>query len=130
MVAGLPPGAAAVINADDAYAELLARRRERRLAWSLSACGADADFKAKDSVQSIEGGRFATRFTLECPLGARAVALQGRRCPQHLERTRRRGRGRRRRSVSGGHRGRPRRFPRGGRPAAAQGGSARQLDHR
>jgi UDP-N-acetylmuramoyl-tripeptide--D-alanyl-D-alanine ligase len=36
----------------------------------------DADFKAKDIVQSIEGGRFATRFTLECPLGVRAVALQ------------------------------------------------------
>jgi UDP-N-acetylmuramoyl-tripeptide--D-alanyl-D-alanine ligase len=36
----------------------------------------DADFKAKDIVQSIEGGRFATRFTLECPLGGRAIALQ------------------------------------------------------
>jgi UDP-N-acetylmuramoyl-tripeptide--D-alanyl-D-alanine ligase len=75
MAAGLPPGAAAVINADDAYAGY----------WRGVASGSrivtfglreHADFKAKDIVQSIEAGRFATRFTLECPLGVRAVTLQ------------------------------------------------------
>jgi UDP-N-acetylmuramoyl-tripeptide--D-alanyl-D-alanine ligase len=75
MVAGLSSGATAVINADDAYADY----------WRGVAAGggivtfgvrADADFKARDIAQSIEAGRFATRFTLECPLGRSAVALQ------------------------------------------------------
>ena len=75
MVAGLASGAAAVINADDVYAGY----------WRGVASGsriatfgvrAEADFKAKDVTQSIEGGRFATRFTLECPLGRSAIALQ------------------------------------------------------
>jgi UDP-N-acetylmuramoyl-tripeptide--D-alanyl-D-alanine ligase len=35
-----------------------------------------ADFMAKDSEQSIERGEFATRFTLDSPLGRRAVALK------------------------------------------------------
>jgi UDP-N-acetylmuramoyl-tripeptide--D-alanyl-D-alanine ligase len=75
MAAGLAPGAAAVINADDPYADY----------WRGVATGSnvvtfglrtDADFRAKDIAQSIEAGRFATRFTLECPLGQRAIALQ------------------------------------------------------
>jgi UDP-N-acetylmuramoyl-tripeptide--D-alanyl-D-alanine ligase len=75
MAAGLSAAAAAVINADDAYAGY----------WRSVASGsrvvtfgvrAAADFKAKDIVQSIEAGRFATRFTLECPLGRSAIALQ------------------------------------------------------
>jgi UDP-N-acetylmuramoyl-tripeptide--D-alanyl-D-alanine ligase len=75
MAAGLAPGATAVINADDAYAGY----------WRSVAAGARvvtfgvqaaADFKAQNITQSIEGGRFATRFTLECPLGARAIAVQ------------------------------------------------------
>jgi UDP-N-acetylmuramoyl-tripeptide--D-alanyl-D-alanine ligase len=75
MVAGLAPGATAVINADDAYAGY----------WRGVATGsrivsfgvrADANFKATNIAQCIEGGRFATRFTLECPLGQSAIALQ------------------------------------------------------
>jgi UDP-N-acetylmuramoyl-tripeptide--D-alanyl-D-alanine ligase len=75
MAAGLAPGAAAVINADDSYADY----------WRGVATGsnvvtfgvrAGADFRAKDIAQSIEAGRFATRFVLECPLGQSAIALQ------------------------------------------------------
>jgi UDP-N-acetylmuramoyl-tripeptide--D-alanyl-D-alanine ligase len=75
MVAGLSAGAVAVINADDAYAGY----------WRGVAAGsrivtfgirADADFRARNITQSIEAGRFATRFTLECPLGTRVIALQ------------------------------------------------------
>ena len=129
MVAGLPPGAAAVINADDAYASY----------WRGVATGsrivtfgvrADADFKAKDIVQSIEGRPLRHPLHARVPARRACHRLAGRRRPQHLERARRRRRGRRRGRFAGGHRGRPRRFPRGGRPAAAQGGSARQLDHR
>jgi UDP-N-acetylmuramoyl-tripeptide--D-alanyl-D-alanine ligase len=75
MVAGLPPGAAAVINADDAYAGYWrgVATAARIVTFGVQAA---ADFKAQDIVQSIEAGRFATRFTLECPLGQSAIALQ------------------------------------------------------
>jgi UDP-N-acetylmuramoyl-tripeptide--D-alanyl-D-alanine ligase len=75
MVAGLPPGAAAVINADDAYAGYWrgVATASRIVTFGVQAA---ADFKAQDIVQSIEAGRFATRFTLECPLGQSAIALQ------------------------------------------------------
>jgi len=75
MVAGLEPGAAAVINADDAYAEYWRGLAARSRIVTFGVRG-DADFKAQEIVQSIEGGRFATRFTLECPLGRSAIALQ------------------------------------------------------
>ena len=75
MVAGLPPGAAAVINADDAYAGYW---RGVAAAGRIVTFGvhADADFAAKDSVQTIERGEFVTRFTLECPLGQRSITLR------------------------------------------------------
>ena len=75
MAAGLGRGATAVINADDAYADYW-RGVVSGARIATFGVHAPADFKAKDIVQSIEGGRFATRFTLECPLGARAIALQ------------------------------------------------------
>jgi UDP-N-acetylmuramoyl-tripeptide--D-alanyl-D-alanine ligase len=75
MVAGLGSAAAAVINADDAYAGYWrgVAAASRVVTFGVRA---DADFKASDIAQSIEGGRFATRFKLECPLGLSAVALQ------------------------------------------------------
>jgi len=75
MVAELLPGAAAVINADDAYAGYWrgVATGSRIVTFGVRAA---ADFKAEDIVQSIEAGRFATRFTLECPLGQSAIALQ------------------------------------------------------
>ena len=75
MVAGLAPGATAVINADDGYAAYWrgVAGGSRVVTFGVQA---DADFQAKGIVQSIEGGRFATRFTLECPLGQSAIALQ------------------------------------------------------
>jgi UDP-N-acetylmuramoyl-tripeptide--D-alanyl-D-alanine ligase len=75
MVAGLGSAAAAVINADDAYAGYWrgVAAASRVVTFGVRA---HADFKASDIAQSIEGGRFATRFKLECPLGLSAVALQ------------------------------------------------------
>jgi UDP-N-acetylmuramoyl-tripeptide--D-alanyl-D-alanine ligase len=86
MVAGLEPGAAAIINADDAYAEywmkVAATARmdadarpgvPRTLTFGMHV---PADFVAKNAVQAIERGEFATRFTLCCPLGTRAITLK------------------------------------------------------
>ncbi len=67
-IACLEPGATAVINADDPYADFwhgLAGAR-RVLRFGLDA---PADFRARDPVLTIEDGEFATRFDLECPLG-------------------------------------------------------------
>jgi UDP-N-acetylmuramoyl-tripeptide--D-alanyl-D-alanine ligase len=75
MVSCLEPGATAIINADDAYAgywrKVAAARRI--LAFGVHA---NADFMAKNSVLAIEHGEFATRFTLECPLGQRSITLK------------------------------------------------------
>ena len=84
MVAGLEPGATAIINADDAYAgywrKLAAAPRmgAPRDASRIMTFGvhAPADFTAKNPVQAIERGEFATRFTLVCPLGERAIMLK------------------------------------------------------
>jgi UDP-N-acetylmuramoyl-tripeptide--D-alanyl-D-alanine ligase len=75
LVAGLDPGATAVINADDAYADYW---RGVASATSIVTFGTrrPADFTALDAVQAIEGGEFATRFTLRCPLGERAIVLK------------------------------------------------------
>jgi UDP-N-acetylmuramoyl-tripeptide--D-alanyl-D-alanine ligase len=75
MVAGLSAGAVAVINADDAYAGYWrgVAAGSRTVTFGIRA---DADFRARNITQSIEAGRFATRFTLECPLGTRVIALQ------------------------------------------------------
>ena len=75
MVAGLESGAAAVINADDAYADYWRQVAGESRIVSFGV-GRDADFAAKDVVQSIESGHFETRFILECPLGERAIVLK------------------------------------------------------
>ena len=64
----LEPDATAVINADDSYADFwrgLAGAR-RVLRFGLDA---PAEFRARDPALAIEGGEFATRFDLDCPLG-------------------------------------------------------------
>jgi UDP-N-acetylmuramoyl-tripeptide--D-alanyl-D-alanine ligase len=75
MVSCLDPGATAVINADDAYAGYWKKMATagRILTFGVHA---SADFMAKDPVQSIERGEFATRFTLQCPLGQHAITLK------------------------------------------------------
>ena len=74
-VSCLDPQATAVINADDAYAGYW---RGVATAQRIFTFGvhAQADFMAKDPSQAIEGGEFATRFTLECPLGACPITLK------------------------------------------------------
>jgi UDP-N-acetylmuramoyl-tripeptide--D-alanyl-D-alanine ligase len=75
MVSCLDPDATAIINADDAYAGYW---RGIASAGRVVTFGvhADADFMARNSKQAIERGEFATRFTLECPLGVRSIALK------------------------------------------------------
>jgi UDP-N-acetylmuramoyl-tripeptide--D-alanyl-D-alanine ligase len=75
MVAGLEPGAAAIINADDAYADYWrgAASQSRLVTFGARR---PADFAAVNAVQAIERGEFVTRFTLECPLGKRAIVLK------------------------------------------------------
>jgi UDP-N-acetylmuramoyl-tripeptide--D-alanyl-D-alanine ligase len=75
MVACLEAGATAVINADDVYAGYWrsVAAAERILTFGVHA---QADFMAKDSTQTIERGEFATRFTLDCPLGQRSIAMK------------------------------------------------------
>jgi UDP-N-acetylmuramoyl-tripeptide--D-alanyl-D-alanine ligase len=75
MVSCLDPTATAVINADDAYAGYWLKQATARRILTFGV-HAPADFMAKDSEQSIERGEFATRFTLKCPLGRRAIALK------------------------------------------------------
>jgi UDP-N-acetylmuramoyl-tripeptide--D-alanyl-D-alanine ligase len=75
MVAGLEPTATAVINADDAYAGYWRSVSAAPRIVTFGVHGA-ADFTAKNPVQAIERGEFATRFTLVCPLGERAITLK------------------------------------------------------
>jgi UDP-N-acetylmuramoyl-tripeptide--D-alanyl-D-alanine ligase len=90
MVAGLEPQATAVINADDAYADYWRGVASTthvvtfgvqgpvggRAAAGRAAGESPADFTARDCIQAIEGGEFATRFTLVCPLGEREISLK------------------------------------------------------
>ncbi len=75
MVSGRAPGAAAIINADDAYADYWrgAAAAARIVTFGVAR---PADFSALGAVQAIERGEFATRFTLKCPLGERAIVLK------------------------------------------------------
>jgi UDP-N-acetylmuramoyl-tripeptide--D-alanyl-D-alanine ligase len=75
MVSCLDPGATGIINADDAYAGYW---RKVATARRLVTFGvhADADFMAKNPLQAIERGEFATRFTLVCPLGEHSITLK------------------------------------------------------
>ena len=75
MVSCLEPSATAVINADDAYAGYWRKVATARRIVTFGV-HATADFMAKDSLQTIERGEFATRFTLECPLGRRPITLK------------------------------------------------------
>lgn len=71
---GLPAGAVAVINADDAFAPLW-RRQARAARVVTFGLGATADFRATGVRVSLEDGGFATRFVLECPAGEVPVRL-------------------------------------------------------
>ncbi len=75
MVTDLDPGATVVINADDAYAGYWGRLAESKRTVTFGVRGG-ADFSAKDTLQGIEHGEFATRFTLVCPLGERPIYLK------------------------------------------------------
>jgi UDP-N-acetylmuramoyl-tripeptide--D-alanyl-D-alanine ligase len=74
-VACLGAEGTAIINADDAYAGYW---RGISGAKRIVTFGVhhDADFTAKNIFQGIERGEFATRFTLLCPLGERAIMLK------------------------------------------------------
>jgi UDP-N-acetylmuramoyl-tripeptide--D-alanyl-D-alanine ligase len=74
-VSCLESSAIAVINADDAYADYW---RKVSTAGRIVTFGARnaADFAAKNVIQAIERGEFATRFTLVCPLGERSIMLK------------------------------------------------------
>ena len=74
MVSCLEPEATAIINADDVYAGYWASVAAARRVVTFGV-HATADFMAKNSVQAIERGEFASRFTLECPLGQRSITL-------------------------------------------------------
>src|SRR3984885_4223291 len=74
-VSCLEPSATAIINADDPYADYWRRVSATRRIHTFGVHAA-ADFMAKNPLQSIERGEFATRFTLECPLGPRAITLK------------------------------------------------------
>jgi UDP-N-acetylmuramoyl-tripeptide--D-alanyl-D-alanine ligase len=75
MVSCLDPGATAIINADDAYAGYWRKVAAARRIVTFG-IHADADFMAKNPLQAIERGEFATRFTLVCPLGERPITLK------------------------------------------------------
>jgi UDP-N-acetylmuramoyl-tripeptide--D-alanyl-D-alanine ligase len=65
----------AIINADDAYAGYWRgiSGAKRIVTFGVNH---DADFSAKNVFQGIERGEFATRFTLICPMGERAIMLK------------------------------------------------------
>jgi UDP-N-acetylmuramoyl-tripeptide--D-alanyl-D-alanine ligase len=75
MVAGLAREATAVINADDAYAGYWRGVAGAARIVTFGVRNA-ADYAALGLAQSIEGGEFATRFTLRCALGERAITLR------------------------------------------------------
>jgi UDP-N-acetylmuramoyl-tripeptide--D-alanyl-D-alanine ligase len=74
-VACLNPDSVAVINADDAYAAYWRGIASAKRIVTFGVHGA-ADFSARNVIQAIERGEFATRFTLVCPLGERAIMLK------------------------------------------------------
>ncbi|HWJ33974.1 MAG TPA: Mur ligase family protein [Steroidobacteraceae bacterium] len=93
MVACLEPQATAIINADDPYAGYWRSVASARRIVTFGVHGAAdgdagrgsagggpagrrADFMARNAVQAIERGEFATRFTLLCPLGECEILLK------------------------------------------------------
>jgi UDP-N-acetylmuramoyl-tripeptide--D-alanyl-D-alanine ligase len=73
MVAGLAADGVAVINADDPYAPLW--RGMTRAQTRTFGIDHPADFRATDVVGELGDEGFRTRFTLQSPLGSRAVRL-------------------------------------------------------
>jgi UDP-N-acetylmuramoyl-tripeptide--D-alanyl-D-alanine ligase len=73
MVAGLAPSAVAIINADDAYADLWRGMTRARI--STFGLANAADFAAHDLHTSIDAGGFVTHFTLRAPGGSMPVTL-------------------------------------------------------
>lgn len=73
MVAGLAPGATAVINADDPYAAQWRGMTHARV-WSFG-IEQPADFRATGITGALTDEGFQTLFTLESPHGQRAVRL-------------------------------------------------------
>jgi UDP-N-acetylmuramoyl-tripeptide--D-alanyl-D-alanine ligase len=73
MVAGLTAADVAVINADDEYADLWRGMTPARVVTF----GVDraADFRAVDLSESLTDAGFRVTFTLQSPLGTRAVQL-------------------------------------------------------
>ena len=74
-VSCLGPEATAIINADDPYAAYWRGVATARRIVTFGVHAA-ADFAAKDLVQRIERGEFASRFTLVCSQGEIAIALK------------------------------------------------------
>jgi UDP-N-acetylmuramoyl-tripeptide--D-alanyl-D-alanine ligase len=73
MVAGLPPGATAVINADDEFASLWRGLTRARVV--TFAVRSPADFRAHDVRTAVGDGGFRTHFRLESPHGTAAIEL-------------------------------------------------------
>jgi UDP-N-acetylmuramoyl-tripeptide--D-alanyl-D-alanine ligase len=74
MVAGLEPGATAVINADDEFADLWrGMTRAKIVTFGLEA---GADFTATDVHTGIGAEGFITRFTLVSPIGRAPIELK------------------------------------------------------
>ncbi len=74
LFAGLDASATAIINADDAYADLW-RGMSRAGTTQSFGIEAQADFRARDLVLGIEEGAWASRFTLDTPFGSAPVRL-------------------------------------------------------
>lgn len=73
MVEGLEPGATAVINADDTFADLWrGMTRAKIVTFGLKA---QADFSATDIRTQVDADGFCTHFTLVCPLGRAPVKM-------------------------------------------------------
>ena len=74
-IATLGHSGTAIINADDPYAALWrgVASKSKIVSFGIKS---PADFTAKNSAQTIEGGHFATRFTLLTPDGERDVLLR------------------------------------------------------
>ncbi len=74
MVAGLDPGATAVINADDEFADLWRKSTPARIV-TFGVQNA-ADFTAADVKFSVAADGFLTQFNLVSPVGRAAVELR------------------------------------------------------
>ena len=74
MVAGLKPGATAVINVDDEFAPLWRNMTPARVV--TFGVHTAADFSATDLKTSVEADGFLTRFNLTSPAGQVAIELR------------------------------------------------------